>query len=96
MTTQTLVWLLLVVCVWTPVVAVAQTAPAEDPAPTAAVEEESVPPFEARPFKVGADGYTPEDDYKGPGGFLAYVYMILAFAFVLAPAFKNAKRTHLD
>lgn len=93
MTTQTLTWLLLVVCVGTPVVAFGQTA---DPAPVAEVEEDSVPPFEARPFKVGVDGYTPEDDYKGPGGFLAYLYMIAAFAFVLAPAFKNAKRTHLD
>lgn len=94
MTKQTLMWLLLLGCVLTPMVAIAQDEPAGGD--EAVAEEDSVPLFEDRPFRVGADGYTPEEEYKGPGGFLAYLYMVLAFGFVLAPAFKNAKRTHLD
>ena len=68
------------------------TAADDDDTTPSADDDDDTAPFGDQDH----DGYTPEDDYKGPGGFLAYVYMILAFAFVLAPAFKNAKRTHLD
>ena len=52
-------------------------------------------PVEVKEFASGRDGYLPRDGrYSVP--WMALLIGLLSIAVVVAPAFKNARRTHLD
>jgi len=58
--------------------------------------EPPAPPFEVHEFEPGADGHLSQEEPGGPGSWLAVLYAIGALGLVVGPAFKDAKRTHLD
>lgn len=53
-------------------------------------------PVELREFGAGRDGYMAEDSGQYSVPWMALFIGLLSVAVVLAPAFKNARRTHLD
>ena len=64
-------------------------------APCLAWAQDEVPPYEAREFAPGKDGYWPADtDFSA--SWMGYLYVLVAAALVLVPAFKASRRTHLD
>ena len=67
-------------------------------APCLTWADDEVPPYEAREFanpQPGQDGYWPADpDFSA--SWLGYLYVLVAAALILLPAFKTSRRTHLD
>lgn len=84
MTVKTIAWMLAVIVV------VLVTAPVMGDE-----KDKDIPPFRVVTFEVRADGYWPKDPDPSPA-WLSYLYGLVAVAVILAPAFKNARRTHLD
>ena len=46
-------------------------------------------------FGPGQDGYLPDEGSHSPP-WMGLAFGLLALAVILAPAFKNARRTHLN
>ncbi len=53
-------------------------------------------PVELKEFVAGRDGYLPDESGQYSVPWMALLIGLLSVAVVLAPAFKNARRTHLD
>ncbi|HDZ20050.1 hypothetical protein LCGC14_0095800 [marine sediment metagenome] len=84
MTVKTIAWMLALIVV------VLLTAPV-----MGANKDKDIPPFRVMAFEVRMDGYWPRDPDPSPA-WLSYLYGPLAVVVILAPAFRNSRRTHLD